>query len=650
MAVIGAGQMGHGIAQVFAQGGYRVSLMDKYPEALEKAKSRISEGLARLVQKGRVTEEEARSCAGRVSYTGDMNEALQGIDVMVEAVPELPELKKEVFRDADKAAPAGAVLASNTSNIRISDMAEQTSRPERVVGMHFFNPAPVMKLVEVIPNPRTEPSVVEYAADVCRKLGKTPVKVLKDSPGFIVNRINAADMLFFSLVVDAGVATPAEVDAYAKGQGMPMGPFELLDFVGIDVAHDSLQYFSKAISPEYGKAKSIARLYGEKRLGKKTGGGFYEWVEGRARIEQAAPTDKVTLMDVFAIEINEAVKLIEEGVALPGDIDTAVTLGMNRPFGPISVARSFTSSEIASRLNELSARFGCAVFAPAASIAGGKLREAIEDRKAEPKAEPKAQAKAGPVAVERLGGGVARIVLDRPRRNTINAEALDALDRAITELWDDRETAVVLVGGRGDTFSAGAELSQFFSNSVDFMEFSRKGQRVFRRLSELPKLTVAVMKGYALGGGLELAMSCDLRLCADETQIGLPEVTLGLVPGWSGTQRAVKLLGAARASELILAGRRMTAARAYEIGLVHAVFPPRDIEEAAVGYAKELASTVAPVSVMLAKRLINKAAEGGSDAGLEMEAASLGVLYGTEDLKEGIAAFLGKRAPRFRGR
>jgi enoyl-CoA hydratase/3-hydroxyacyl-CoA dehydrogenase len=378
----------------------------------------------------------------------------------------------------------------------------------------------------------------------------------------------------------------------------------------------------------------------EGRLGKKTGKGFYDWSTGRATIPQATPTEKITTMDLFALEINEAVKLIEEGVAKPDDVEKGMVLGMNRPFGPISVAKDLTNAEVKSKLEELTTKFDCKVFAPTHAIEEGKLRDAIEGRLAPPGAIPQpaqaearvapAVAKAGsPIFLERLQGGVAKIVLNRPKYNTINGEVLDGLDRIITEVWSDPEIRVVVVTGEGSIFSSGADLGQFFSNQVAFMEFNRKGERIMRRLTELPKLTIAVMKGYALGGGLELAASCDIRLATEDVQVGFPEVTRGIVPGWSGTQRVPRLIGLTQAASLILTSERIRGPKAVEIGLATRLIPPGDPDEYALKYAAELAQSQAPVAVMLAKRLLNKGAEVPSDVGLEMEAAAQGILYGT---------------------
>ncbi|HMD78375.1 MAG TPA: enoyl-CoA hydratase-related protein, partial [Nitrososphaerales archaeon] len=256
----------------------------------------------------------------------------------------------------------------------------------------------------------------------------------------------------------------------------------------------------------------------------------------------------------------------------------------------------------------------------------------------------------GPIRLERLPGHVAKVVINRPRLNLLNGEVLDGLDTVITELWDDSDIRVVVVTGEGPVFSAGFELTQYVPNAVSMMEFARKGERLMKRLTEVPKLTIAVLKGYALGGGLELALSCDLRVATEDVEIRFPELTRGLVPAWSGSQRLPRLVGLSRASSLILTSESVKGRRAYEIGLVNQILPAGDPDEQAVKYATELAATQAPVAVMLAKKLLNKGGEVPADVGLEMEAMAAGVLFGTEDLKEGLSAFLGKRKPEFKGK
>jgi enoyl-CoA hydratase/3-hydroxyacyl-CoA dehydrogenase len=660
IAVIGSGDMGHGIAEIFAMAGYSVSMMDISDEALKKAIKNISESLEKFVKKGKITQEQSNLILERISSYTEIEKAVKDADLVIEAVPEIISLKNKIFQQLDQYTKKDAILGSNTSNIRITEIAKNVSDPKRVVGIHFFNPPILMKLVEIIKGDNTSDTTMDMVAEIAKKIGKTGVKVNKDSPGFIVNRINAPDMLFFCLLQDYHIASPEEIDAFGKMQGLPMGPYELLDFVGIDVVYDSLQYYAKELSPGYLKCHVFKDLVDKKMLGKKTGKGFYDWSAGRPHIDTNKSTNKVNLLDLFAIEINESIKILQEGIAMPQDIETAVKLGLNRPFGPITIAKSLTNAEVKAKLESLSKQFDCKVFEPAEAIMQGKMREAIDGRlyqaakkeeKKETKAEPiKAQGSEAfnTLILERFEEKVLRIIINKPKHNTINEEVLDDLNKVIDSLWYDNTVNVILITGQGSTFSAGAELTSYFPTALYFLEFTRKGERIFRRLSEIPKITIASLKGYALGGGLELAMACDIRVATEDVKLGMPEVTLGLIPAWGGSQRLAKLVGMSKALQLVLTGERITGKDAYEIGLIAKIF--KDIDNESLSYAKEIAVASAPISAALAKRLINKGAEAGMDTGLEMESFAAGIVYNTEDLKEGIMAMLSKKKPEFKGK
>ena len=661
VAVIGSGLMGHGIAEVFALSGFEVKIEDAFPEALEKAKVSIGKSIEKLVKSGKIDQNKGQETLSRITYFSQMEPAVKDADFIIEAVPEIMKLKKEVFSGIDKFARNDALVASNTSNFKISSLAEGMKHPENVVGMHFFNPPVVLKLVEIIKGERTGNSAFDQAYDLAKKIGKTPIRVLKDSAGFVVNRINAPESLFFCLVLDQNVAKPEEIDTFARGQGLPMGPYELMDYVGIDTVVHSLDYYAQELSPEYGKCRAFRTMFDSGNLGLKTGKGFYVWKDGHAEIPKVKPTEKLELMDVLAVELNEAVKLIEEKVALPQDIEIGVKLGMNRPFGPISVAEGLTNAEVRKKLETLSSRYGTKVFEPAESIKNGKLKEIIStksfdqnDKKTARPDETPANSASSPgeslVILEKLPGKVARLSINNTKNNLLSSEVISELEKHVLALWNDHDVNVIIVTGKGPVFSAGAQLSQFFPGSMDFMEHSRKGERVFRLLSEIPKITIAEMKGYTLGGGFELSLACDLRVGTEDVQIGFPEVTLGLVPGWGGTQRLPRLIGTSRASYLILTGMRFSGKEAFEMGIVNRLIPKDNVDEETLKFAVDLAQKSAPTAAALAKRLINKGSEVPMDVGLEMESIAMGLLYGTEDLKEGISAFLQKRKPEFPGR
>ncbi|OWP57223.1 MAG: 3-hydroxyacyl-CoA dehydrogenase [Thermoplasmatales archaeon B_DKE] len=657
VAVIGSGIMGHGIAEVFALAGYNVSLEDSFPEALDKARKSISGSLEKLVKSGKIKSEDVESISRRLVYTGDLKSAVSDADIVVEAVPEVLEIKKKLFGDLEKFCRNDAIIASNTSNIRMSTLSEGTSLGSRTVGMHFFNPPVVMKLVEVIKGDLTDDAVFDATFDLAKKIGKVPIKVYRDSAGFVVNRISAPESLFFCMLLDKNIAKPEEIDTFARGQGLPMGPYELMDYVGIDTVVHSLDYYEKELSPEYGKCKAFKEKAGNGTLGLKTGQGFYRWTNGKAEIPKSNPTDRVELMDILAIEVNEAVKVIEEGISVPDDIETGVRLGMNRPFGPISVAQGLTNAEIKKKLEDIQKLTGSEIFRPARSIMEGKLKEIISVKAPLSSVKKMEAATSAPestegkyITVDFPAEKVARFLISNTRNNLINVDVIHELERSLKEIWNKHDINVLIISGKGNVFSAGAELTQFFASGADFMENSRLGERVFKLLSEVPKITIAEMKGYALGGGFELSLACDIRVAAEGTSIGFPETGLGLLPGWGGSQRLAKLIGVSRAMYYILSAERFSEEVAHDIGLVSKVYDKVSIDQETVKLASDLATRISPISAVLSKRLINKGSETSIDDGLEMEAISMGLLYGTEDLKEGISAFIQKRKPEFKGR
>jgi len=637
VVVIGSGEMGHGIAEVMAIYKNEVTLVDIKDEILDKAISKIRESLDRLKKRGSI-EEEPEDILKRITKSINLEEAVKDADLVIEAVPEIVDLKQNIFKRLDQFTKPDAILATNTSNIRISEISKFVNKKDRVVGMHFFNPPVLMQLVEIIKGPDTSPEVVQKLYEITKQIGKTPVIVNKDTPGFIVNRINAAESLFICLVLQKGI-NYEEVDAYFRSLGLPMGPYELMDYVGLDIVAHSLEYFAKEISPEYGKCTKIKEMVNNGLLGRKSGRGFYDWTKGRPQIN-AKQNPIIDVNDLLAIDINEASKLLEDNVATPNDIETAVKLGMNRPFGPITVAKSADLNDVKSRLERISSEYGITIFQPTDSIKTGKLKELLEGEKKEEKKE-----------FETLNvskeGKVAIVKLNRPKLNLINYTLLDELDRLLTELWNDRSINVILITGEGQNFSGGAELSAPITDQVQFLELVRKGERTFKRLTEIPKIVIAFVKGYALGGGFELSSYCDLRIATENAVFGFPETGLGLVPAWGGTQRLPKLIGISRAMYLILTAQRISAKEALEYGLVNKIVKD---ENEALEFAKDLSERIAPISAMLAKRLINRGSEVPIDVGLEMESIAGGLLFTTEDLKEGIVAFFSKRKPEFKGK
>ena len=289
VAVIGSGTMGNGIAHVFAQYGYAVSLIDIAEEPLKKAVQTIEKNLGRQVEKGTITDDTRKKALGNIQTFTDLKSGVSNVDLVVEAATENEELKLKIFRDLDAAAKPEAILASNTSSISITKIASVTKRPSQVIGMHFMNPVPLMKLVEVIRGYNTSDEVTEQIMSLSRKLEKIPVEV-NDYPGFVANRIlmPMINEAIYSLY--EGVAGVEEIDTVMKlGMAHPMGPLQLADFIGLDVCLSILHVLHDGFgNPKYAPCPLLVNMIQAGHKGVKTGSGFYQYTAGSKELKVAS--------------------------------------------------------------------------------------------------------------------------------------------------------------------------------------------------------------------------------------------------------------------------------------------------------------------------------------------------------------------------
>lgn len=358
IAVLGAGTMGHGIAQLAAQIGCNVTLRDVEDRFLDSGLDKIRWSLGKLVERKRITREQVDLVLQRIKTTTDLELALSGSDLVIEATPEVMELKKELFASIDKYAPPGAILASNTSSLPIDEMANATARPQSVVGMHFFNPPQLMRLVEIILGTRTADWVAHAASEFAKGLGKETIVCRKYVPGFVVNNVlHALGRVPMTMLV-SGDATAEEIDsALINKAGFPMGIFELRDYSGIDVGYNVQKLFeSHGYPPE--PSSPLKKMVEEGRLGAKTGRGFYEWKNGqKPRISEDAGK-RIDITPIVASGVNAAAELIRQGVTTKEDVDKGIRLGLGFPKGILEMGDDIGLDKLVESLASFDARHG----------------------------------------------------------------------------------------------------------------------------------------------------------------------------------------------------------------------------------------------------------------------------------------------------
>jgi enoyl-CoA hydratase/3-hydroxyacyl-CoA dehydrogenase len=353
--MIGSGDMGHGIGELALIAGFNVCLYDISQEFVEKGKNRIHWSLQKLAEKGKIPSADI---INKVTTSISIAEAVQKADVIIEAAPENLDLKLKIFNDLEKYSPEKAIFVSNTSNMSINELANVTKRPERVCGLHFFNPPIIMRLVEIIRGEKTSDEIIEIMKELSSKFEKIPVVCEKDSPGFIANRINAPAAYYTQLLLDRQEYIPEELDAAAMNMGMKMGPYELLDYTGADILLHSFDYFRDRLSKDYDAPPKLKEMVKNNKLGKKTGEGVYKWPEnGRPTINTSKPAD-FDLTELLKIQVNEGVKVFAEGLATPKDIDNAMKLGYSLPFGPIEALEGFDLKELTLWLDKIAEKYG----------------------------------------------------------------------------------------------------------------------------------------------------------------------------------------------------------------------------------------------------------------------------------------------------
>ena len=660
-AVVGGGTMGGEIAQAIAAADIPVVVKDidqKFVDAaVEKARTVTEAQLSRLVKKEKLTQEQADArlaeVMGLVIGTTSYDE-FADVDFVIEAVPEKMAIKQAVFREIDAATPGHAILSSNTSSLSIAEMGETTLRADKVVGFHFFYLASVMPLVEVIVGEETSRETATAAFNFAQTIRKQPI-ICGEVPGFVVNRVLMATMgEIWRAQEEQGLSMKQIDEAITAAKAAPMGPFFLTDLLGLDITLHTAEHLHESYGEHFYVHEGLRKLVGEGKLGAKSGGeGFFK--DGEQTVPGDAAPDAEELVALFSCRaLIEAILLVEEGVASVRDIDLGMMAGAGLDprrglLPPFWKADVEGLDKVLERIERLEEKYG-ERFAPPVTlkrlVAQGRLGLG-SGQGFYPYPQPDEGDQAETVKLETRDGVAVAWLANLP----MNAVSPDVI-RDLGTVWERVKAAegigaMVIASSVPVVFSAGADIKAFTQMDEDTgAELIHAAHALLRELGSSRVATIAAVNSIAFGGGCEVAMACDVRIAAEAAVFGQPEIKLGIIPGFGGTQRLARLVGAGKALEMNLVGDAILSEEALELGLVNRVVPDHELFETALMWGRKLAGQP-PVAVGLVKSISNN---GDLDAGIEAEKQGFAAAFESEDAKEGIAAFLGKRSPKWSGK
>jgi enoyl-CoA hydratase/3-hydroxyacyl-CoA dehydrogenase len=668
-AVVGAGTMGGQIAQTIAAAGFPVVLkdidQDLVQAGLDEART-VTEGqVSKLVSKERITAEQGAAqiaeilgrIEGTTSYAG-----FGDVDFAIEAVPERMEIKQAVFAELDAVCPGHAILASNTSSLSIGEIGEATMRPDKVVGFHYFYPASVMPLVEIVEGEETSPETVTAAFTFAQAIRKQPIACL-EVPGFVVNRILMAGMSELWREQEARKLSIKAIDEGVGAAGVvPMGPYFLVNLLGLDTVLHVAEHLADSYGDErFYVNKGMQKLVSEGKLGAKTGGDGVYSPSGEANLKGDGEPDVAELVELLILmTFVESCLVLQEGVATHRDIDFGMMAGAGLDprrglMPPFMKADVEGLDSILERLENAAEHHGERFTPPTILrrlVAQGRLgQKSGQGFYAYP--QPDAEQPAEVVKLERRGDGVAIAWLANGQMNSISPQVIEDLGKVWRHAKDSDVRALVIASSNPFLFSAGADVKAFTSMDEDLgppalpvRQLIHAAHTLLREFGSDGIATIAAVNGLAFGGGCELAMACDVRVAARSATFGQPEIKLGIIPGFGGTQRLPRLIGENKALEMNLVGDPIMAEEAFELGLVNRMVEDHELLDTALAWGRRLAAQ-APIALEQIKRV---SGAGDLDEGIEAEKRGFATAFSSEDAHEGISAFLGKRAPRFQGR
>jgi enoyl-CoA hydratase/3-hydroxyacyl-CoA dehydrogenase len=661
-AVVGAGTMGGQIAQTIAAAGIPVVLKDiddaLVQAGLDEARNVTQGQVGKLVERGKITAEQGEAqiaeilarIHGTTSYAG-----FGEVDLVIEAVPERMEIKQSVFAELDAATPGHAILASNTSSLSITEIGEATLRPEKVVGFHYFYPASIMPLIEIVEGEETSAETVAAAITFAQAIRKQPITCV-EVPGFVVNRIlNSGISEVWREQEQKGLSIKLIDEGVGAAGVVPVGPYYLVNLLGLDTVLHVAEHLVESYGEErFYVPKSMQKLVANGKLGAKTGGdGFYD-PQGEPNVPGDNEPDVAELVELLSLKtFLEACLVLEEGVATHRDIDFGMMAGAGLDprrglLPPFMKADSEGLDTVLERMESAQERHGERFTPPTILrrlVAQGRLgQKSGQGFYAYPQAD--AEQPAEVVKLETRADGVAIAWLANGQMNSISPQMVEDLQKVWSKVKGSNVRALVIASSNPFLYCAGADIKAFTTMDESSGAALIDGAHaLFREFESNGIVTIAAVNGLAFGGGCELAMACDVRIAARSAIFGQPEIKLGIIPGFGGTQRLPRLVGENKALEMNLVGDPILADEAFELGLANRLVEDHELFDTALQWARKLAGQ-APLAVAQIKRV---SAAGDLDEGIEAEKRAFAEAFTSADAREGIAAFLGKRAPRFTG-
>lgn len=557
VAIIGSGNMGSGIAQKSAQENFEIQMVDREERRVNHGQEIISNLLEQALERRIFTIEQVNSIKEKISGVVGTNNVDPKTDLVIEAVFEDFNVKKDVFTILDQVCNEHTILASNTSSLSVNDLAKASGRPDRFIGLHFFYHPAKNRLVEIIPAESTTKNTLKAVETYCKTMGKVVI-ICKDRPGFVVNRFFVPWLNEACILLQEGVATTAQIDSIAREAfNIGMGPFALMNLTGPTIALHATDYLAEQLeTPRYTGAKNLREMVDKGELWKIGDEEYYD--------ENLSITVKERLLgQVFAV----AGQIVDEEICSKEDVDRGAKVGLRWDEGPFEIANRIGIKE-AYRMAEKY----CKLVNFKIPITLEKQFNISEDFIF------------SYIDVE-INDSVAIVRLNRPEAmNALNVKLVTELGDVVDRLNQNSSVNTIVLEGAGKAFVAGADVKFFVDkiNEDSFQEiydFTSHGHEVLNKIENSSKVTIALTTGLALGGGLELALSCDYRIGTNRTQFRFPETNIGIYPGLGGTQRTTRICGLEIARYAVLAGNFLNSETAKAFGLLTHLVDVNDIDK-----------------------------------------------------------------------